>query len=63
MASLLAFPRRAKSQSVGPPGERLMPIKPTRPDTDGRYPEPPDPSHDGPEPCDTPEIYRVEKLK
>ena len=27
------------------------------------YPEPPDPSHDGPEPCDTPALYRVENVK
>jgi len=40
-----------------------MPMEPTMPDTDWRYPEPPDPSHDGPEPCDTPAIYRVETVK
>ena len=30
---------------------------------DWTYPEPPDPAHDGPEPCDTPAIYRVENVK
>ena len=27
------------------------------------YPEAPDPSHDGPPPCDEPAVYRVERLK
>ena len=30
---------------------------------DWTYPEPPDPAHDGPEPCDTPALYRVENVK
>ena len=30
---------------------------------DWTYPEPPDPAHDGPEPCDSPALYRVENLK
>ena len=30
---------------------------------DWTYPEPPDPAHDGPEPCDTRALYRVENVK
>ena len=30
---------------------------------DWTYPEPPDPFHDGPEPCDEPATYRVENPK
>jgi len=63
MASLLAFPRCAEKPPVSRTGGHLMPMEPTAPDTDWRYPEPPDPSHDGPPPCDEPAIYRVEKLK
>ena len=40
-----------------------MPMEPTVPDRDRRYPEPPDRSHDGPPPCDEPAIYRVERVK
>ena len=40
-----------------------MRTEPTLPDMIWRYPEPPDPSHDGPEPCDEPATYRVENLK
>ena len=40
-----------------------MQTEPPRPDRDWRYPEPPDLSHDGPEPCDEPAIYRVENRK
>ena len=40
-----------------------MPTESTLPDVDWRYSEPPDPSHDGPPPCDEPAIYRVERLK
>ena len=39
---------------------------PPAPVTDARdwtYPEPPDPAHDGPEPCDTRALYRVENVK
>ena len=48
------------------PGEPDEPPPPPAPATgsrDGTYPEPPDPSHDGPEPCDTPAIYHVETVK
>jgi len=44
------------ASAAGPP----MPATGSR---DWTYPEPPDPSHDGPEPCDTPAIYRVETVK
>ncbi len=39
------------------------PATESRTGSDWTYPEPPDPSHDGPEPCDTPAIYRVETVK
>ena len=47
------------------PTEPDEPLPPA-PVTDARdwtYPEPPDPAHDGPEPCDEPALYRVENPK
>ena len=54
-----------------PEARAAMNAAPAEPDeplpaTDSRdwtYPEPPDPAHDGPEPCDTPALYRVENVK
>ncbi len=40
-----------------------MPTEPTALTVEWLYPEPPDPSHDGPPPCDEPALYRVETVK
>ena len=56
--------RAAMNAAPGEPDEPDEP--PPAPATGSRdwtYPEPPDPAHDGPEPCDTPAIYRMENVK
>ena len=44
------------------PDEPLPPA-PVTDACDWTYPEPPDPSHDGPPPCDEPATYRLENVK
>lgn len=55
--------RAAMNAAPGEPDEPPPPLAPATGSRDWTYPEPPDPAHDGPEPCDTPALYRVETVK